>query len=199
MDAIHTRGMVLWGAFVAACALIVMLMLLPGLGLFHAGMARSKNVLSVMTQIFALIALICLLWVFFGYSLVFDTDTPLNAVIGGTSKFSLAGVSQDSMVGTIPEYLYVMFMMMFAAITPPLIIGAFAERMKFLAVLAIWLMINYVPMAHMALGRRLGFQCRRDGFCGRQCCSPECGGCRAGLCLGDRPAQGLWPDDDGPT
>ena len=142
-------------AFVATCALIVMLMMLPGLGLFYAGMTRSKNALSVLTQIFASISLICVLWIFFGYSLVFDGDTSLNAVIGGTAKFFLAGVSQDSMVGTIPEYLYILFMMMFAAITPPIIVGAFAERMKFRAVLvfmAIWLMINYVPMAHMAWG-----------------------------------------------
>ncbi|SMO80254.1 ammonium transporter [Paracoccus laeviglucosivorans] len=142
-------------AFVATCALIVMLMMLPGLGLFYAGMARSKNALSVLTQIFASISLICVLWIFFGYSLVFDGETSLNAVIGGTAKFFLAGVTQDSLVGTIPEYMYILFMMMFAAITPPIIVGAFAERMKFVAVLvfmAIWLMINYVPMAHMAWG-----------------------------------------------
>jgi len=142
-------------AFVATCALFVMLMMMPGLALFYAGMARSKNVLSVMTQIFASIALICVLWIAFGYSLTFDAETPMNAVIGGASKFFLSGITADSMVGTLPEYLYVLFMMMFAAITPPLIVGAFAERMKFAAVLifmAVWLMINYVPMAHMAWG-----------------------------------------------
>ena len=142
-------------AFVATCALIVMLMMLPGLGLFYAGMTRSKNVLSVLTQIIASIALICLLWIAYGYSLAFDTGSALNAVIGGTGKLFLSGVGQDSMVGSIPEYLYVLFMMMFAAITPPIIVGAFAERMKFAAVLifmAVWLTINYVPMAHMAWG-----------------------------------------------
>ncbi len=142
-------------AFVATCALFVMLMMMPGLALFYAGMARSKNVLSVMTQIFASIALICVLWIAFGYSLTFDAETPMNAVIGGASKFFLTGITADSMVGTLPEYLYVLFMMMFAAITPPLIVGAFAERMKFAAVLifmGVWLMINYVPMAHMAWG-----------------------------------------------
>lgn len=142
-------------AFVAGCALIVMLMMLPGLGLFYAGMTRSKNVLSVLTQIMASIALICVLWIAYGYSLAFDGDTSMNAVIGGTAKLFLGGVTQDSLVGTIPEYLYVMFMMMFAAITPPIIIGAFAERMKFAAVLifmGVWLTINYIPMAHMAWG-----------------------------------------------
>ncbi|HWL58921.1 MAG TPA: ammonium transporter [Paracoccus sp. (in: a-proteobacteria)] len=142
-------------AFVATCALIVMLMMLPGLGLFYAGMARSKNALSVLTQIFASIALICVLWLAYGYSLTFDAEGPWNAVIGGTGKLFLAGVTQDSLVGTIPEYTYMLFMMMFAAITPPIIVGAFAERMKFSAVLifmAVWLSINYIPMAHMAWG-----------------------------------------------
>lgn len=142
-------------AFVASCAMIVMLMMLPGLGLFYAGMARSKNALSVLTQIFASIALITVLWIAFGYSLTFDGDTPLNPVIGGLSMMFLSGVSMDSLVGTIPEYLYVLFMLMFAAITPPIIVGAFAERMRFAAVLifmAVWLTINYLPMAHMAWG-----------------------------------------------
>ncbi|TJZ91370.1 ammonium transporter [Paracoccus gahaiensis] len=142
-------------AFVAVCAMIVMLMMMPGLGLFYAGMARSKNVLSVLSQILASIALICVLWIAFGYSLTFAEGSPLNTIIGGTSKLFLAGVTQDSMVGTIPEYLYIMFMMMFAAITPPIILGACAERMKFSAVLifmGVWLTINYIPMAHMAWG-----------------------------------------------
>ncbi|WP_045388247.1 ammonium transporter [Falsirhodobacter sp. alg1] len=142
-------------AFVATCALIVMLMMLPGLGLFYAGMARSKNVLSLLTQIFAGISMICVLWIAVGYTLTFDTDAPFNAIIGGLSVVFLAGVTQDSLVATIPEYLYVLFMMLFAAITAPIIVGAFAERMKFAAVmmfLAIWFLINYVPMAHMAWG-----------------------------------------------
>lgn len=142
-------------AFVATCALIVMLMMLPGLGLFYAGMARSKNVLSVLTQIIASISLICVLWVFYGYSLTFADGGSLHSVLGGTAKLFLAGVTGDDLVGTIPEYLYIIFMMMFAAITPPIIIGAFAERMKFAAVMvfmAVWLTINYIPMAHMAWG-----------------------------------------------
>ena len=139
-------------AFVATCALIVMLMMLPGLGLFYAGMARSKNVLSILTQIFASISLICMLWALVGYSLFIDGTGP---VIGGLGKMFMSGVTTDSLTYTIPEYLYFLFMMMFAAITPPIIIGAFAERMKFSAVLVfmgLWFMINYVPMAHMAWG-----------------------------------------------
>jgi Amt family ammonium transporter len=139
-------------AFVATCALIVMLMMLPGLGLFYAGMTRSKNVLSVLTQIFAAISLIIILWIGVGYSLFIDGPGPF---LGGLGKMFLAGVGTDSLTGTIPEYLYVLFMGMFAAITPPIIVGAFAERMKFSAVLlfmGVWLMINYVPMAHMAWG-----------------------------------------------
>ncbi|MBD9529355.1 ammonium transporter [Paracoccus sp. PAR01] len=156
-------------AFVATCALIVMLMMLPGLGLFYAGMARSKNVLSVLTQILASIALICVLWTAYGYSLTFDGESPLNAVIGGTSKLFLAGITTDSLVGTIPEYLYMLFMMMFAAITPPIIVGAFAERMKFAAVLifmGIWLTINYIPMAHMAWGGGWVFNVGVQDFAG---------------------------------
>ncbi|WP_323718600.1 ammonium transporter [Paracoccus aminovorans] len=155
-------------AFVATCALVVMLMMLPGLGLFYAGMARSKNVLSVLTHIFASVALIAVLWMAYGYSLSFD-EGGLNAVIGGTGKLFLAGVTPDSMVGTIPEYLYVLFMLMFAAITPPIIVGAFAERMKFAAVLvfmAVWLTINYVPMAHMAWGGGWVFDIGVQDFAG---------------------------------
>lgn len=155
-------------AFVATCALIVMLMMLPGLGLFYAGMARSKNVLSVLTHIFASVALIAVLWIAYGYSLSFAKG-PLNALIGGTSKLFLSGVTQDSIVGTIPEYLYVLFMLMFAAITPPIIVGAFAERMKFAAVLifmAVWLTINYVPMAHMAWGSGWVFDIGVQDFAG---------------------------------
>lgn len=155
-------------AFVATCALIVMLMMLPGLGLFYAGMARSKNVLSVLTHIFASISLISVLWIAYGYSLTFD-EGPLNALIGGTDKLFLAGVTQDSLVGTIPEYLYILFMLMFAAITPPIIVGAFAERMKFAAVLifmGVWLTINYIPMAHMAWGGGWVFDIGVQDFAG---------------------------------
>ena len=140
--------------FVAMCALFVMLMMLPGLALFYAGMGRAKNVLSILTQVFASAALVCILWAVVGYSLAF-AEGPYPAFIGGLGKLMLAGVTKDSVTGTIPELLYFLFMMLFAAITPPIIVGAFAERMRFPAVLffmALWFLLNYVPMAHMAWG-----------------------------------------------
>ena len=142
-------------AFVALCALVVLLMMLPGLALFYAGLARARNVLSILMQVFTVVALMAVLWALFGYSLTFSDGGPWQAVLGGFDKVFLAGVGTDSMVGTIPEYLYILFMMMFAAITPPIIVGGFAERMKFSAVLvfmAVWMVINYIPMAHMAWG-----------------------------------------------
>ncbi|MGE4372985.1 MAG: ammonium transporter [Xanthobacter sp.] len=141
-------------AFVTMCALFVMLMMVPGLALFYAGLGRAKNVLSVMTQVVATSAMVGVLWIIAGYSLTF-AEGGFPAVIGGTSKLFLMGVGQESLVGELPEYLYVMFMLMFAAITPAIIIGGFAERVRFSAVLifmAVWLFINYVPMAHMAWG-----------------------------------------------
>lgn len=142
-------------AFVTLCSLVVLLMMLPGLGLFYGGMARSKNVLSVLMQVFAGASLVSLLWALYGYSLTFADGGSAQAFIGGLDKLFLKGIDQDALVGTIPEYLYFFFMLMFAAITPPIIVGAFAERVKFSAVLvfmAIWMTINYVPMAHMAWG-----------------------------------------------
>lgn len=139
-------------AFVFACSMFVLLMLLPGLALFYAGLARAKNVLSVLMQVFSITALLSVLWALFGYSLVFADGGSMQQFIGGTSKLFLAGVTPDALVGTIPEYLYFFFMLLFAAITPPIIVGGFAERMKFSAVMVfmlIWFTINYVPMAHM--------------------------------------------------
>jgi ammonium transporter, Amt family len=155
-------------AFVATCSLFVMLMMLPGLALFYAGMGRAKNVLSILTHVFASAALICVLWTVAGYSLAF-AGGPYQAVIGGLGKILLLGVTQDSAVGTIPELLYFLFMMLFAAITPPIIIGAFAERMRFSAVLlfmALWFFLNYVPMAHMAWGGGWVFHVGAQDFAG---------------------------------
>lgn len=142
-------------AFVVVCTLVVLLMTLPGLGLFYGGMARSKNVLSVLMQVFSGAALMALLFAVYGYSLTFTDGGSLQAFIGGTDKLFLKGVTADSVQGSIPELLFFLFMLMFAAITPPIIVGAFAERVKFSAVmvfLAVWLTINYIPMAHMAWG-----------------------------------------------
>ena len=142
-------------AFLVVCSLVVLLMTLPGLGMFYGGMARSKNVLSVKMQVFSGAALMALLFTLYGYSLTFTDGGSLQGFIGGTDKLFLRGVGPASLQGTIPELLYFLFMLLFAAITPPIIVGSFAERMKFSAVMvfmAIWLTINYIPMAHMAWG-----------------------------------------------
>ncbi|MEZ5485258.1 MAG: ammonium transporter [Lysobacteraceae bacterium] len=137
---------------------LVLLMTIPGLALFYAGMVRSKNVLSVMMQCFAIVALITLLWVIYGYSLAFDTtgmaagEHGLRSIIGGFDKAFLTGVSRESLTGTIPESVFVTFQLTFAAITPALIVGAFAERMRFSALLlfvVIWFTVAYLPVAHM--------------------------------------------------
>ncbi|WP_084544961.1 ammonium transporter [Derxia gummosa] len=140
-------------AWVACCALFVTLLLIPGLALFYGGLARSKNVLSILMQIFTGSALVSLLFAIYGYSFIFVDGGSLQSLIGGAGKVFLAGITNDSLQGTIPEWLYVFFMLLFAAITPVIICGAFAERIKFSAVLvflAVWFTINYVPQAHMA-------------------------------------------------
>jgi len=118
-------------AFVFACSMFVLLMLLPGLALFYAGLARAKNVLSILMQVFSITSLLSVLWALYGYSFVFVDGGSLQQFIGGTGKLFLQGITPDSLVGTIPEYLYFFFMLLFAAITPPIIVGGFAERMKF--------------------------------------------------------------------
>jgi len=136
-------------------------MTIPGLALFYGGLVRSKNVLSVLMQCFALTGLITILWGFFGYSLAFDTDgmvektTNLNSFVGGMGKAFLKGIGAETILSgsTIPETVFIMFQLTFAIITPALIAGAFAERMKFSAMLlfsAIWSLVVYAPLCHMA-------------------------------------------------
>jgi Amt family ammonium transporter len=148
-------------AWMLTATALVLLMTIPGLSLFYAGMVRAKNVLSVMMQCFAIASLISVLWVLYGYSLAFDTSgmeagvTNLNSFIGGFDKAFLSGVTVNSLTGTIPETVFMTFQMTFAIITPALIVGAFAERMKFSALLlfmAIWLTVVYLPIAHMVWG-----------------------------------------------
>lgn len=137
-------------SWVIVATALVLMMTLPGLALFYAGLVRAKNVLSVLVQCFAIAGVMTLLWVLFGYSLA---TTAGNSFIGGFEKVFLKGVAADSMSGTIPETVYVMFQLTFAIITPALIIGAFAERMKFSAVLiftSIWFVLSYLPIWHMA-------------------------------------------------
>ncbi|WP_407696504.1 ammonium transporter [Steroidobacter denitrificans] len=138
--------------------LLVLFMTLPGLALFYGGMVRSKNILSVLMQCFAIAGLITLLWTIYGYSLVFDTTGMQAGVLnpssffGGLDKFMLSGITLESLVGTVPESVFATFQMTFAIITPALIVGAYAERMKFSATLLfmiLWFTICYAPMAHM--------------------------------------------------
>ena len=135
--------------------IIVFLMTLPGLALFYGGLVRTKNMLSVLMQVFAIVCTVMILWVFYGYSLAF---TDGNAIIGDLSKAFLKGVTPDSTAATfsdgvvIPEYVFICFQMTFACITPALIVGSFAERMKFSAVLlftVLWVTFCYFPLAHM--------------------------------------------------
>lgn len=139
-------------AWMIVATALVLLMTLPGLALLYAGMVRVKNALSILMQCFAIAALVSVLWVVYGYSLAFDTP---GLVIGGLGKAFMSGVTVDSVVGTIPESVFATFQMTFAIITPALTVGAFAERMKFGALLlfiAIWFTIVYAPMAHMVWG-----------------------------------------------
>ncbi|QXH46875.1 ammonium transporter [Pseudomonas xanthosomatis] len=148
-------------AWMLTATALVLFMTIPGLALFYGGMVRSKNVLSVMMQCFAITGLMSLLWVIFGYSLAFDTTgmekgvLNFNSFVGGLNKAFLSGVTPDSLTSAsalFPEAVFITFQMTFAIITPALIVGAFAERMKFSAMLifmAIWFVLVYAPIAHM--------------------------------------------------
>jgi Amt family ammonium transporter len=145
-------------AFMMIATVLVLLMTVPGLALFYGGLVRSKNMLSVLTQVFAIVSIVCLLWVIYGYSLAFTNGAGLNDFVGGFGKAFLRGVDPNSVVATfsngvvIPEYVYICFQMTFACITPALIVGAFAERMKFSALVLftiLWVTFVYLPVAHM--------------------------------------------------
>ena len=131
---------------------LVLFMMIPGLAMFYAGLVRTRNVLSVFMHCFGIAALITVLWTVFGYSLAFTASNPF---IGNLSKSFLSGVTVDSLSGTIPELLFFVFQMTFAIITPGLFVGAFAERMKFSAVLwfsGLWCVLVYLPITHMVWG-----------------------------------------------
>src|SRR5690606_17655882 len=139
-------------AWMLMSTVLVTLMVIPGLALFYAGMVRTKSALSVLMQVFSVFCLMGILWAVYGYSLAFSGE---GQFYGGFDKLMLAGVTPESLNATIPEYVWINFQLTFAAITPALIIGAYAERMKFSAVLlfmALWLTFCYVPMAHMVWG-----------------------------------------------
>ena len=141
-------------AWMLTSTLLVILMTIPGLALFYGGLGRSKNMLSVLVQVFTVFSLVCLLWAVYGYSLAFSGD---GNFFGGFDKLFLKGVTPDSIgaLPTVPEYVFIAFQGTFAAITCCLIVGAFAERIRFSAVLlfmAIWFTLSYVPMAHIVWG-----------------------------------------------
>src|SRR6201987_5698909 len=142
-------------AWMLTSTVLVLLMTIPGLALFYGGLVRSKNMLSVLMQVFYTVCMVTLIWALYGYSLAFTGGSDF---IGGFSKAFLMGVTTDSKAATfsvdanISELVYVCFQMTFAAITPALIVGAFAERMKFAAValfIPLWVTLIYFPIAHM--------------------------------------------------
>ncbi len=142
-------------AWMLTATALVLMMTIPGLALFYGGMVRRKNVLATVMQSFAVACLVTVLWMAVGYSLAFSDGGGLNAWIGGSSRLMLSGIGVDSLTGTIPEMLFVMFQLTFAIITPALICGAFADRMKFSALLwfvAAWLIVVYCPIAHWVWG-----------------------------------------------
>src|SRR5262245_55087314 len=145
-------------AWMMTSAVLVLLMTIPGLALFYGGLARTKNMLSMLMQVFYCVCIVAIIWVLYGYSMAFTEGGAFNAYFGGFSKAFLAGVTPESVVETftdgvvIPEYVYICFQMTFACITPALILGAVAERMKFSAIvlfIPLWVTIVYFPIAHM--------------------------------------------------
>ena len=148
-------------AWMLTATALVLFMTIPGLALFYGGLVRTKNVLSVLMQCFALTAVLSVVWVIIGYSLAFNTNgmtagmTNFNSFVGGLGTAFLSGVTADSLSGTIPETVFITFQMTFFIITPALIVGAFAERMKFSAVLlfsVLWGILVYAPICHMTWG-----------------------------------------------
>jgi Amt family ammonium transporter len=148
-------------AWLLTATALVLFMTVPGLALFYAGLVRSKNVLSVLMQCFAITSLASILWLIYAYSLAFTDGGAVNSVIGSLSKFFLRGVTRDSLAGTVPETVFIMFQLTFAVITPALIVGSFAERMKFSAMLwftGLWLTFVYLPVCHWVWGGGWLFQ-----------------------------------------
>lgn len=136
-------------AFMMICTALVLFMTVPGVALFYGGLLRSKNVLSMLTQVIVTFALVCVLWMLYGYSLAFSEG---NSVFGGFSNVMLKGIGLDSVTGTFSQLIHVAFQCSFACITVALVVGGLAERVRFSAVLiftVIWLTFSYLPIAHM--------------------------------------------------
>ena len=139
-------------AWILTSTALVLFMTIPGLSLFYGGLVRVKNVLSVLMQCFAITCMVSVIWLVIGYSLAFDTG---NDVIGGLSKVFMAGVTEDSVSNGLPESVFSMFQLTFAIITPALIVGGFAERMRFSSMMlfsGLWVVIVYAPITHWVWG-----------------------------------------------
>jgi Amt family ammonium transporter len=145
-------------AFLMLSTVLVLLMTIPGLALFYCGLVRTKNSIAMLMQVFVIVCIVCVIWMLYGYSLSFTNGGAYNDWIGGFSKAFLAGITANSEAATfsngvyVPEYAYIWFQMTFAAITPALIVGAFAERMRFSALILfmiLWVTFVYFPIAHM--------------------------------------------------
>ncbi|MBT3548390.1 MAG: ammonium transporter [Gammaproteobacteria bacterium] len=142
-------------AWILTSTALVLFMTIPGLAFFYGGLVRSKNVLSVLMQCFALTCMVSILWVVVLYGLVFGDGGSMNSIIGGFDKLFMSGVTNQSLAGDIPETVFSMFQLTFAIITPALIVGGFAERMKFSSMLlfsTLWMIFVYAPIAHMVWG-----------------------------------------------
>jgi Amt family ammonium transporter len=154
-ETVVDKGDVAW---MSTSTVLVLLMTVPGLALFYGGLVRTKNMLSMLTQVLAITSVVAIIWVTYGYSMAFTDGGAWNAYVGGFSKAFLAGVDPTTVVATfsngiyLPEYTFIAFQMTFACITPALIVGAFAERIKFSSLLVfviLWVTFIYFPMAHM--------------------------------------------------
>ncbi|MGB1373999.1 MAG: ammonium transporter, partial [Aequoribacter sp.] len=142
-------------AWILSSSALVLFMTIPGLSLFYAGLVRSKNVLSVLMQCFALTGLMSLLWFGLGYTLAFGSTDDQGPWVGDLGNVFLAAMSGESVSGSIPSMAFAMFQMTFAVITPALIVGGFAERMRFSAMLlfsSLWLILVYAPVCHWVWG-----------------------------------------------
>ena len=142
-------------AWILTSTALVLFMTIPGLAFFYGGLVRSKNVLSVLMQCFALTCLVSIMWVVVLYGLAFGDGGSMNSIIGSFDQLFMSGITSDSLSGDIPETVFAMFQLTFAIITPALIVGGFAERMKFSSMLlfsTLWMLFVYAPICHMVWG-----------------------------------------------
>ena len=183
-------------AWILTASALVLIMIVPGLALFYGGLVRTKNVLATIMHSFAILCLVTLLWILVGYSLAFGPDH--GGVIGGLDWVGLIGVGMSpnsTYAPTIPHQAFMIFQLMFAAITPALITGAFAERMRFSALLifaGLWVLFIYCPIAHWIWGGRVARKVGRAGLC-RRGSRPHQFGCGCiSVCVEIGPPARLW-------